>query len=171
MELVLVVLLVAQGLMGGVDTLLNHEVIARLPHRAESRGEVGLHVLREANYALIFGGLAWLAWEGWAAAIIALLFVAEIAITAVDELVENRTRVLPQNERVLHVFLTLNLGAIIAVAVPLLWEWSGRPGGWQPRGFAGLSWALTVLALAAALWALRDLAAWRRLGREIAAVQ
>ncbi|HUP29832.1 MAG TPA: hypothetical protein VM122_06640 [Usitatibacter sp.] len=163
MELVLVALLVAQGVMGGIDTLLNHEIIARLPHRAESRGELGLHVLREANYALIFGGLAWFTWEGWAAAMLAALFAAEIAITAFDELVENRTRVLPQNERVLHVFLTLNLGMIVAVAVPLLWQWFARPTGWQGRSFGGLSWALTVLALAGAMWAVRDFIARSRL--------
>ena len=156
-------LLVAQGVMGGIDTLLNHEVIARLPHRPESRTEVGLHVLREANYAVIFGGLAWFAWEGWAAVALAALFAFEIGITAVDELVENRTRVLPQNERVLHVFLTLNLGLIVAVAVPLLVQWFGEPTGWEARGFGGLSWALTVLALSGAMWAARDFIAWRRL--------
>jgi hypothetical protein len=163
LELLLLALLVAQGVMGGIDTLLNHEIIARLPHRPEARGEIGVHVLREANYALIFGGLAWLAWEGLMAAVVALLLAAEIAITVLDELVENRTRVLPQNERAMHVVLALNLGLILAVAAPVLWEWHARATGWQARGFGGLSWALTVLALAAAMWAVRDFIAWRRL--------
>lgn len=169
MELALLALLLLQGVLGGVDTLLNHEVIARLAHRPESRGEIGLHALREANYACLFGGLAWLAWYGWAAAIVAALLVVEIAITAVDEFIENRTRLLPQNERVLHVFLTLNLGAIVAVGVPVLWAWKQHPFGWEARGHGGLSWALTLLALAGAFWSARDLWAWRRLGREIAA--
>lgn len=164
MELALLALLVAQGVMGGVDTLLNHEVIARLPQRVESHAEIGLHAVREANYATIFGGLAWFTWEGWAAAVLAGLLVFEVAITAIDEWVENRTRLLPQNERVLHVFLTINLGMVIAVAAPLLWEWFGRPGGWQARGYGSISWALTALALAGAFWAVRDALAWRRLG-------
>ena len=37
-----------------------------------------------------------------------------LLVTAWDEFVENRSRVLPQNERVLHVFLTLNLGGVRA---------------------------------------------------------
>ena len=164
MELALLALLLVQGVLGGVDTLLNHEVIARLPHRAESRAEVGLHAVREANYATLFFGLAWFAWEGWAAAVLAGLVVFEVAITAIDEWLENRTRVLPQNERVLHVFLTLNLGLIAAVLAPLLWEWFARPTAWQGRGYGGLSWALTALAFASAFWSLRDAVAWRRLG-------
>jgi hypothetical protein len=168
-ELVLVLLLLAQALMGGVDTFVNHELIARLPHRAESRGEIGLHALREANYAAIFAGLAWFSWEGWAAAIVAALVALEIGITAVDEWTENRTRVLPQNERVLHVFLTLNLGMIVAVLAPILWAGFGQPTALQARGFGSLSWALTALALVGAMWALRDLLAWRRLGREMGA--
>ena len=164
MELALLALLVAQGVMGGIDTLLNHEVIARLPHRPESHAEIGLHAIREANYAALFGGLAWLSWEGAAAALLAGLLLFEVAITAIDEWVENRTRVLPQNERVLHVFLTINLGMIIAVAAPLLWDWLARPTGWQARGYGGLSWALTALALAGAFWSVRDALAWRRLG-------
>ena len=38
-------------------------------------------------------------------------------MTATDEFIENRIRVLPQNERVLHVLLTLNFGAIIALLI------------------------------------------------------
>jgi hypothetical protein len=171
MELVLLSLLLLQGVLGGVDTLLNHEVIARLPHRPESRGEVGLHAIREANYALLFGGLAWLSWLGPAAAVVGALILGEIAITAIDEFIENRTRLLPQNERVLHVFLTVNLGAIAAVAGAVLWGWWQQPGGWEARSHGGLSWALTALAVAGFFWSARDVIAWRRLGREIAAAR
>ncbi len=85
-----------------------------------------------------------------------------------DEVLENRTRVLPQNERVLHVFLTLNLGAIIAFLVPQLLDWSARPTGLERVHHGFLSWILTLLALSSAAWAVRDLIAWRRLRRAAA---
>jgi uncharacterized protein len=164
MEGLLPVLLLAQGVMGGVDTLLNHELIARLPQRPEARTEIGLHVVREAIWACLFAGLAWFAWHGAAAAIIAALLVAEIGITAWDEFVENRIRVLPQNERVLHVFLTLNLGVLVALLAPLMLSWGKQPTGLVAHGYGVLSWVLSLLALAAGAWSLRDLFAWRRLG-------
>ena len=71
---------------------------------------------------------------------------------------------LPQNERVLHVFLTLNLGLVIAVLVPLLLDWGSRPTALVTQSYGLLSWVLTLLALAAGAWSLRDLFAWRRLG-------
>jgi len=164
MDGLLAVLLVAQGVMGGVDTLLNHELIARLPQRPEARTEIGLHVAREAIWAFLFLGLAWLAWHGALALVIAAVVVAEIAITAVDESVENRIRVLPQNERVLHVFLTLNLGLIVALLVPLLLAWGKEPAGLVRQSYGAASWGLTLLGLAAGTWSMRDLLAWRRLG-------
>jgi hypothetical protein len=156
-------LLVAQGVMAGIDTVLNHEVIVRLPQRPAARTEIGLHVLRELIWTALFAGLAWFAWHGAAAAAIALLLAAEIVVTACDEFVEIRTRVLPQNERVLHVFLTLNLGVIVALLAPRLLEWGAQPTALVARSYGVLSWLLALLALAAAFWALRDFLAWRRL--------
>lgn len=145
-----------QGVLGGVDTLVNHEWLARLPRRTEARGEIGLHSLREANYAVLFGGLAWFAWHGGLAYVLGALLIAEVLITARDEWIENRIRVLPQNERVLHVFLTLNLGAIIALLAPVLMRWADEPGRLVARDFGLLSWLLSALALAAAFWCVRD---------------
>src|SRR2546421_332040 len=118
LENLLPFVLLAQGIMGGVDTLLNHDFIARLAKRPEARSEIGLHAVREAIYAVLFGGLGWFAWHGAAALAIGALVLAEILISTIDEFVENRTRVLPQNERVLHVFLTLNMGVVVVVLIP-----------------------------------------------------
>jgi len=156
-------LLAAQGVLGGIDTLLNHELIERLPKRAEARREVGLHSMRETIYAVLFIGLGWFAWHGAAAWIIAALVATEICVTSVDEWTENRIRVLPQNERVLHVFLTLNMGAIIATLVPTLMRWHAQPSGLAGNYQGWLSWLLLALGASAAFWALRDLVAWRRL--------
>jgi len=158
-------LLVAQGVVGGFDTLFNHELVERLPHRPEAHTEIGLHAVREAIYATLFGGLAWLSFEGAAAWIVGALVVGEMLITARDELVENRIRVLPQNERAVHVFLTLNLGVIAALLAPTLLEWHARPTGLEPftRGVA--SWILSAFAAASLAWSVRDFLAWRRLRR------
>jgi hypothetical protein len=163
METPLLVLLLVQGVLGGIDTLLNHELIARLPQRPGARTEIGLHVIREAIWASLFLGLGWLAWQGAAAGAIALLVAAEVLVTALDEYVENRSRVLPQNERVLHVFLTLNLGLIIALLVPILLAWGSRPTALVPQSYGVASWILSALAFAAGTWSFRDLLAWRRL--------
>ena len=149
-------LLAAQGLLGAVDTLLNHELIAKLPRRLEARAELRLHVARECVYGTLFLGLAWFAWHGAWAALIAALLGAEVLITAVDEWIENRTRVLPQNERVLHVLLTLNLGLLIAALAPTLWRWSAEPPAIVSATHGPFTGVLTVLGCAALIWAVRD---------------
>jgi len=156
-------LLVAHGVMGGIDTLLNHELIEHLPRRAEARREIGLHSIREAIYAALFAGLGWFEWHGALALVIAALVVTEITVTCVDEWTENRIRVLPQNERILHVFLTLNMGAIIALLVPtlILWHAGATALVMHERGW--LSWVLLALGASAAAWSVRDCIAWRRL--------
>ena len=165
LETLVVSLLVVQGVLGGIDTIVNHELIEKLPYRPEARGEIGLHSIREAIYAALFGGLAWFAWQGAAAWLLAALLLAEVINTACDEWTENRIRVLPQAERVMHLFLTLNLGAIITLLAPILWHWSGEPGGFSPRNHGALSWLLTAFAALGVFWSARDFLAWRRLGR------
>jgi uncharacterized protein len=149
--------------MGAIDTLVNHEFSEALPHRQAARGEIGLHSVREAIYGTLFMGLAWFEWNGAFAALIGALLAAEVAVTATDEFIENRIRVLPQNERVLHVFLTLNFGAIIALLVPLLLDWSAQATSLQRVHHGWTSWALSLLAVMSVAWSVRDLLAFRRL--------
>ena len=149
--------------MGAIDTVVNHEFIEALPHRLAARSEIGLHAVREAIYATLFMALAWFEWNGAFAALIGALLAAEVAVTAIDEFVENRIRVLPQNERVLHVFLTLNFGAIIALLVPALLDSGAQATSLQPVHHGWASWALSVLAVASVAWSVRDLFAFRRL--------
>lgn len=159
-------LLIAQGLIGGIDTLFNHEWIVRLPHRVEARTEIGIHVLREATYGMLFAALAWLIWNGAWAAVIGVLLIAAIAIDAWDEFVENRTRVLPQNERLLHFLLILNLGFITIVLVPTLIGWSSNRTGIETADHGILSWILSALSVAAIGWSIRDFLAWLVLRRK-----
>ena len=156
-------LLVLQGVLAGGDTVLNHEIIARLPQKPSARPELAMHVVRELIWTVLLVGLAWFAWQGAAAWIIAALLAAEVVVTACDEWVENRSRVLPQNERILHIFLTLNLGAIITLLYPLLREWGSHPTALVPTGYGALSWIISLFALSALGWAVRDSLAWTRL--------
>lgn len=156
-------LLVLQGAMGALDTIVNHELIEALPRRPEARGELALHSAREAVYAALFLGLGWFAWLGAAAFVIVILLVAQIAITVTDELIENRIRVLPQNERALHILLTLNFGALLALLVPVLADWMANPAALEPSYSGWMSWALLALGIASAGWSVRDLVASRRL--------
>jgi hypothetical protein len=169
LDTVLALVLLVQGVMGGVDTLVNHEFIERLPKRPEARPEIGLHAMREAIYAVLLGGLGWFAWHGAAALVIGALVVAQILVDATDEFVENRIRVLPQNERVLHFFLTLNLGILAAVLVPVLSAWHDRPTAIVGADHGWMSWALLGLSAAAAEWSLLDFLAWRRLASSVEA--
>lgn len=158
-------LLVLQGAMGGFDTLVNHEIIERLPHRPSAHTEIGWHAIRETTYAVLFVGLGLYEWHGSAALVIAAFIALELVVTSCDEWVENRTRVLPQNERVMHVFLTLNLGLIVAVLAVVLGSWYPLETAIVHRepGLAG--WILLALGLTSAGWSVRDAIAWRRLGR------
>ena len=70
-------LLVVQAVMGGFDTLVNHEIIEKLPHRPTARREIGLHSVREATYGSLFVGLGWFAWQGAFALVIAALLLLE----------------------------------------------------------------------------------------------
>ncbi|HEX2567555.1 MAG TPA: hypothetical protein VHL85_11905 [Burkholderiales bacterium] len=160
--------LLAQGALGAVDTLFNHELVERLPTRPEARGEIGLHSMREAVYAVLMAGVGCFEWHGAAALVLTALLLLEVLITALDEAVENRIRVLPQNERVLHVLLTLNLGIVIALLAPMLFEWSSYPSALAPvdRGLAG--WLLLALGVASAEWSVLDFFAWRELRRAAA---
>jgi hypothetical protein len=162
-EAPLLYLLAAQGVLGALDTLLNHELIERLPRRLEARREIGLHSMREALYAVLFIGLGWFEWHGALAVAIAGVLVAEIAVDAIDEWTENRIRVLPQNERVLHMILMLNLGAITLTLAYTLAQWHALPSGLMARERGWASWLLVLLGLCAAAWSVRDFLAWRRL--------
>src|SRR5215470_5094201 len=75
-------LLAALGLLGAADTLDYHEWRARLPSLGRSaRSELQLHAYRDFVYAILYGSLPWLAWQGWWAIVLAALFLIEIVLT------------------------------------------------------------------------------------------
>lgn len=151
-----VLVLLAHGVIGSIDVLVNHELVARVPALPGSAVEQWLHGARELIFAALFAGLAWFTWEGAAAYVIAALLLAELAVSTTDSVVEPGVRVLPFAERVLHVLLFVNFGALLALLLPRLAAWAELPTRLAPASYGAASWALSVLSLLALAWALRD---------------
>lgn len=149
-------LLILHGLIGGLDVILNHELIERLPERLWARSEEALHGAREFIFAIIFGGLAWFEWHGMMALVLGLIIAAEYLVSFADTLLEDKTRRLPLIERALHTVLFINLGAYTALLVPHLIDWSGKPTTMHLAHYGILSWILSALSILSFAWSLRD---------------
>jgi len=159
-------LVLVQAVLGATDNLVHHELEAALPSRPGARLELTLHASREAIYAVLFAGLAWLEWRGlWAAALGALLAV-EVAITLKDFLVEDRTRRLPPFERVLHTVLAIGYGAILAMLAPILVGWAAAPTGFVLTSHGLFSWVMSAASVGVGAWAVRNAIAVMVLGRD-----
>jgi uncharacterized protein (TIGR01777 family) len=155
-------LLSIQGLLGALDNLWHHELTVRLPSRPEAKRELALHALRGALYGPLFLTLGWFAWNGWLAWAFGALLVVEMVVTLLDFVEEDRSRVLPATERVLHTVLALNYGAFLALLIPQLAQWAAAPTGISIADRGAWSWVMTIFAGGALGWGLRDaVAAWR----------
>ncbi|MES2898348.1 MAG: hypothetical protein V4723_01405 [Pseudomonadota bacterium] len=148
--------LLAHGLIGGLDVVVNHELIARLPAQPRAARELSLHSARELIFALLFAALAWFEWYGLGALAIAALLLGELLVSCVDTVLEPQVRLLPPTERVAHVLLFVNLGVIGALLGSVLLEWWKLPTGLAPTYHGWGSWVLSALALGALGWSVRD---------------
>ena len=158
------ILILVQAVLGATDNLVHHELEAALPSRPGARLELTLHASREAIYAVLFAGLAWLEWRGlWAFALGGLL-AAEVAITLKDFLVEDRTRRLPPFERVLHTVLAIGYGAILAMLAPILIGWAAAPTALLLTSHGILSWIMSLASLGVGAWSVRNWIAVMALG-------
>ena len=158
-------LLVVQGAIGAFDTLYYHEWRARLPGGVPGTApELVLHGARDLIYAVLFGTLALVRWEGLAAWALGALVCAEIGITLRDFVVEDEVRrplggVYP-GERVTHAIMGILYGAVLAHLIPELVASAARPTGLTPwEAPAALRVLLPLLATGVLLSGLRDLAA------------
>jgi len=152
-------LLAVQGALGAFDTVWYHEWRARLAWRREARRELALHAVRDFLYAVIFATLPYLEWRGaWAHAFVAILG-AEIVITLTDFVIETYDREVEAGERVTHAIMGICYGAMLAMLIPVLARWSGRPTGFarpmmpMPPALRG---ALTLMAAGVFLSGVRD---------------
>ena len=158
-------LIAIQIALGAFDTIYHHELTERLAWRASQRHELQLHSIRNAFYVVLFLVLGWLKVHGiWAVMTIAVL-AAEIVITLMDFVEEDQSRKLPASERINHTLLAINFGAILALLLPVLFDWALQPTAVLLADHRQISIAATVAAFAVGLFGLRDLAASERLAR------
>jgi uncharacterized protein len=160
--------LFVQALMGAFDNLWHHELGAKLPQRESARHELALHAAREAIYALLFIGLAWVQWNGaWVVLPVALLLV-EIVVTCADFLEEDRGRRLPPLERLLHTWLAVSYGVLLGVLAPVFVQWQASPTGLRVAGHGIASWFFTMCGVLVIGWAVRNAIAVRGLRPPVA---
>lgn len=157
--------LLVHGVLGAVDIVLNHELLARLPSTPGAAREQQLHCTRELLFAAILAALAWRQWQGPLAWCIAALLMGELVVSSWDAVVEGATRVLPPTERALHVLLFINLGVVISLLGQALAEWHQLPAQLAAVDYGWASWVLSAMAAGALAWALRDGASSVRLAR------
>ncbi|MDQ1920404.1 hypothetical protein [Massilia pseudoviolaceinigra] len=157
--------LIGHGVIGALDVLINHELIAKVPRRRGAAREQRLHSARELVFAALFGALAWFEWHGVFALAIGALLVLELAISTVDQVLEVDIRTLPPTERAAHVVLFVNLGIIIALLGQQLLAWAALPPALVRVDHGWASWILSGLAIASLGWSVRDGLAASRLRR------
>ena len=148
---------VVQGLLGAFDMFYHHEFKEKLPWRKTASKEMILHGIRNFFYSIIFISLGWIAWQGVYAWIFAAIIVIEVLITIYDFVEEDRTRKLPESERITHTILTINYGAIIMLLVPVIMDWGRMETGFYIMNHGLLSWLMTIYALGVFIWGWRDL--------------
>ncbi|WP_417708782.1 TIGR01777 family oxidoreductase [Roseibium aggregatum] len=154
-----------QIFMGAFDTLVHHEGSERLAWRPSQKTELRLHGVRNFFYAVIFLCFGWLEPHGVYTMLLSAILVAEVLITLWDFVEEDMTRKLPWTERINHTLLALNYGAILALAAPVLWQWSFLPSALIPVSYGWWSVLSTVSALGVGLFSARDLLAAARSDR------
>jgi hypothetical protein len=152
------ILLGIQGLLGAFDTLYYHEWRLRLPAQPTARRELLLHAGRDFAYAMLFGTIGWVSWNGLLAWLLAAILLAEIVLTLCDFVEEDRTRRLPAGERVMHAVMGILYGLFLANFAPHLLRWSTLPTGFAPVSHGWLAWALSACAVGVFLSGLRDAA-------------
>ncbi len=158
-------LLALQGVIGAFDTLYYHEWHARLPARGrQAASELKLHAGRDFLYAVLFGTLPWLAWQGpWVLVLVAVL-LAEIVLTLWDFVAEIAVRKalgdVYAGERITHAVMGILYGAMVACLIPALFAWWARPTALAvapPAIPELLRWGLTIMAVGVFLSGVRDL--------------
>jgi len=144
------------ALMGAFDTIVYHELVARLPSTPSASGELRLHAWRDFVYCVLFASLAWLEPHGWLVVPLALLLATEITITLSDFIVEDRTRKLPSGERSMHAIMGITYGIFVALLFPQALGWVQQPTGFAGASYGWLSWLLTLFALGVVSSGVRD---------------
>jgi len=158
-------LLAIQGVIGAFDTLYYHEWKARLPARAKTTApELRLHAARDFLYAVLFGSLQWISWQGAWLIVLCAVILAEIVLTLWDFITETIVRKsfgdVHAGERVTHAIMGILYGAMLAYLIPTLLQWYQLPTGLVANSLDApfeLKLMLTVMAAGVFVSGVRDL--------------
>lgn len=167
-HLIALELMAFQGLLGAFDTIYHHELTEALPGRTTARRELTIHSARAVLYSLLFVGLSAWEWYGLWTVLLILIIGVEIVLTLWDFVIEDKTRLLPASERVIHTILAINGGAFIALLALDFPEWLGQATDLQLNEQGALSVFLILCGVGVGLSGIRDGFAAFRIGREIA---
>ncbi|HET6158846.1 MAG TPA: TIGR01777 family oxidoreductase [Dongiaceae bacterium] len=158
-------LLAAQGILGGIDNIWNHEWHAKLPASPQAGRELQLHAARGLIYGPVFLSFAWVELRGLFAMMLLAILAIEFVITLADFVEEDRSRALSPQERILHGILTLNCGAFLALILADLLKQVTMPSAIVSAQHGWMSWLLTLYAIGSSGFGLREALAARKLGR------
>lgn len=163
MTTIIWIFITLQIVMGGTDTLYHHEFTEKLAWRKSQTHELWLHGIRNLFYAVIFFGLGTIQPGGWWAWAIILGLGTEFLITLWDFVEEDLTRKLPPSERLLHTVLTANYGVVLALLIPVLWQWGYNETALNPAWYGVWSILMILASIGVFLLGIRDFHASRRL--------
>jgi len=155
--------MLAQIILGGFDNFYHHELTEKLPSKPSARHELACHFIRELTYGVIFFGLAWYQWHGTWAIILGFLIITELIVTLIDFVIEDKTRLLPPFERVLHTIMAINIGIFMAVFAPVLYGWYGQSTAMVSTDYGIWSWFFTFCAVGVFAWGIRNMIAVMKL--------
>ncbi len=149
-------MLFIQVILGVFDNFWCHEFIEKLPSKPKARHELTFHFIRESIYAVICFGLAWYEWRGSWAITLATLFVTFFIVTMCSFIAANKSRVLPLFERVLHVFLVINISLFLYTIHPILAQWNTKTTTMITVDYGIWSWLFTGFAVVFLIWSMRN---------------
>ncbi len=158
-------LMAIQGGLGAFDTIFHHELTESLPSKLSARLELKIHAIRALIYSVLFIGLSAWEWHGLWAVVLLLVFVVEIVLTLWDFVTEDKTRLLPATERIIHTVLAMNGGAFITLLVLNTPTWWNQPSAFVWHSFGGLSFFLALCGVGVGLSGIRDAFASYSLGK------
>ena len=160
-------LLLAQGILGAIDTLYHHELTVALPRRPGAKKELAIHAIRALLYGVVFAAIANLEFHGAWIVSISILVAIEVGLTLWDFVVEDNSRKLPATERILHTILAINGGALFGLYAWQLAQWFALPTALVAVDFGWRGDVLSLLAIGVTASGVRDGLAAMRLGKAV----
>ncbi len=166
-------ILLALGLLGALDIALYHSVSHGIRSHPDSRHELIVHSFRGPTYATLFIVVPNLGPGGaffWA---LIALYAVDVAISIWDFAIERKSREflggLPSGEYVLHIFMAMCFGALVAATFFEGYHLAAEPSRlvYEPAAVPAIvRAAIAVLALAVRYSGAQDVLAVVRMRKE-----